>query len=41
MCRAGRPVTYIETPSRYGHDAFLVETEAVGKLLHHFLERKD
>jgi homoserine O-acetyltransferase/O-succinyltransferase len=38
MCHAGKPVTYIEVPSRYGHDASLVETEAVGELLRHFLE---
>ena len=24
MCRTGRPVTYVDIPSRYGHDAFLV-----------------
>lgn len=39
MCRAGKTVSYIETPSRYGHDAFLVETEAVGRLVRPFLER--
>jgi homoserine O-acetyltransferase len=33
LCQAGRPVTYIDLPSRFGHDAFLVETEAVGRLL--------
>ncbi len=33
ICRTGRPVTYADIPSQYGHDAFLVETERVGKLL--------
>ena len=33
ICRTGRPVTYIDIPSHYGHDAFLVETERVGSLL--------
>jgi homoserine O-acetyltransferase len=37
MCRAGRTVTYVDLPSRYGHDAFLVETEAVSRLIHGFL----
>jgi len=35
-----KPVTYIEVPSSYGHDAFLVETRVVGHLLSEFL-RKD
>ncbi len=33
MCRAGKSITYVEVPSRYGHDAFLVETRPVGQLL--------
>jgi homoserine O-acetyltransferase len=33
ICRTGKPVTYADIPSQYGHDAFLVETERVGKLL--------
>jgi homoserine O-acetyltransferase len=37
MCRAGRTVTYVDIPSRYGHDAFLVETETVSRLIHGFL----
>lgn len=37
MCRADKPVTYVNVPSRYGHDAFLVETEPVGQLLCGFL----
>jgi len=35
-----RPVTYIEVPSSYGHDAFLVEAETVGRLLRDFLNRE-
>ena len=38
MCKAGKPASYIEVPSHYGHDAFLVETEPVGRLLSSFLE---
>jgi homoserine O-acetyltransferase len=38
MCRAGKSVTYVDVPSRYGHDAFLVETKPVGHLLRHFLD---
>jgi homoserine O-acetyltransferase len=37
MCRAGRAVTYVDIPSRYGHDAFLVETETVSRLVRGFL----
>ncbi|MDR1609067.1 MAG: homoserine O-acetyltransferase [Deltaproteobacteria bacterium] len=37
MCRAGCPVSYVNIPSRYGHDAFLVETEAVRRLITIFL----
>ena len=33
ICRNAKPVTYIDIPSQYGHDAFLVETERVGTLL--------
>ncbi|MCX7935526.1 MAG: homoserine O-acetyltransferase, partial [Planctomycetota bacterium] len=38
ISRNGKPVTYVNVPSRYGHDAFLVETEQVGKLLRGFLD---
>ncbi|MDR2141667.1 MAG: homoserine O-acetyltransferase [Deltaproteobacteria bacterium] len=38
MCRAGCPVSYVNIPSRYGHDAFLVETEAVRRLITIFLK---
>ena len=37
MARAGKPVTYVDVPSRYGHDAFLVEEAAVGRMLTGFL----
>jgi len=40
-CRAGRPVTYVELPSHLGHDAFLVETDRVGRLVRSFLEAKE
>ncbi|MDR1534644.1 MAG: homoserine O-acetyltransferase [Planctomycetota bacterium] len=39
ICRSGRAVTYADIPSQYGHDAFLVETERVGKLLSGALKR--
>lgn len=37
MCRGRRAVTYVDIPSRYGHDAFLVETETVNRLIYSFL----
>ena len=37
MCRTGKTVTYVDIPSRYGHDAFLVETETVSRLIGSFL----
>ena len=37
ICRNGKPVTYVMVPSDYGHDAFLVETEALGDLVRNFL----
>lgn len=37
VCRAGLPANYVNVPSNYGHDSFLVETEAVGQLLTSFL----
>ncbi len=40
ICRTGKPVTYIDIPSQYGHDAFLVETERVGALLAGALKRR-
>jgi len=32
-----KPVTYVNVPSRYGHDAFLVETGKVNYLMRYFL----
>ncbi len=33
LTKIGKTVTYVNIPSKFGHDAFLVETEQVGKLL--------
>jgi homoserine O-acetyltransferase len=38
MCNVRHPVSYVNIPSRYGHDAFLVETVAVDRLLRSFLK---
>ena len=38
LCRNKKPVTYVEVPSQYGHDSFLVETGPVGYLVRHFLD---
>lgn len=40
FCRGGRPVTYVNLPSNYGHDAFLIETSKLGNLLNNFLKEK-
>jgi homoserine O-acetyltransferase len=37
LCQARHPTSYVNIPSRYGHDAFLVETEVVGRLIRSFL----
>ena len=37
LTRNGRPVTYVDVPSRYGHYAFLVETEKLDRLIRSFL----
>jgi homoserine O-acetyltransferase len=37
MIRAGKKATYANLPSAYGHDAFLVESAPVGRLLTNFL----
>jgi homoserine O-acetyltransferase len=37
FCRCNRPVSLVEVPSSFGHDAFLVEAETVGRLLKSFL----
>ena len=34
--KAGKPVTYIDLPSAYGHDAFLVEIDRLGPLIRNF-----
>ena len=39
ICRNGRPITYVMIPSAYGHDAFLVEMEELGRLLTDFLKQ--
>ena len=38
LTRNGKFVTYVQVPSRYGHDSFLVETKEVGRLLRGFFE---
>ena len=38
MVRSRRPVSYVNVPSRYGHDAFLVETATVRRLISSFLK---
>ncbi len=37
LTRNGSPVTYVDVPSAYGHDAFLIQVDEVGHLLRHFL----
>jgi homoserine O-acetyltransferase len=39
MCLARRPISYVNVPSRYGHDAFLVETETVRRLITCYLKQ--
>ncbi len=38
ISRNNKPVTYVDVPSQFGHDAFLVQTEEVNHLMRHFLE---
>ena len=38
LCRAGQAATYANVPSDHGHDAFLIQTDAVGRLVRPFLE---
>lgn len=38
LCRNRKPVTYIELPSNYGHDAFLLEVDKLEELIPAFLE---
>ncbi len=40
ISRNGKSVTYADIPSQYGHDAFLVETGRVGRLLSGVLSRE-
>ena len=39
LTMSGKTASYVKVPSRYGHDAFLVEVRQVGRLLSSFLER--
>lgn len=36
---SGRPVSYIDIPSAYGHDAFLLETDKTAPLISSFLKK--
>jgi len=40
LCQLGKPVTYVDVPSRYGHDAFLVEYDVVGSLVRSFVNNE-
>lgn len=40
LAACGRPASYLEIESRYGHDAFLVETEQVSRILRAFLQQE-
>jgi homoserine O-acetyltransferase/O-succinyltransferase len=40
LCKVGKAVTYVDVPSHFGHDAFLVQTEEVNELLRGFLGRR-
>jgi homoserine O-acetyltransferase/O-succinyltransferase len=37
LTQVNKPVTYVNVPSHFGHDSFLVEIEKVGRLLRSFL----
>ena len=39
MLSQGKRVTYCEVDSPYGHDAFLLEANVVGRLIGGFLKR--
>ncbi|HTL53754.1 MAG TPA: homoserine O-acetyltransferase [Planctomycetota bacterium] len=40
FCKNRKPVTYVDVPSIYGHDAFLVETERMNGLIRGFLNNQ-
>jgi len=40
LCKCGKPVTYVDIPSSYGHDAFLLETDTLGFLVNEFLSAR-
>lgn len=40
LAACGRPASYLDIESRYGHDAFLVETEQVSRILRAFLNQE-
>lgn len=40
FCQNRKPVTYVDVPSIYGHDAFLVETERMNGLIRGFLSNQ-
>jgi len=40
LCRGGKNVTYVNIPSSYGHDAFLLETDKLGSLIKEFLSAR-
>lgn len=41
LARLGKPVNYVLVDSRKGHDGFLLETEAVSRVLDAFLKKED
>lgn len=41
LCRAGKTVSYAVVPTTLGHDAFLVESEKVGRLISSFFAPAD
>ena len=40
LAACGQPANYLDIDSRYGHDAFLVETEQVSRILRAFLNKE-
>ena len=37
MGQAGKPVSYVDLPSPFGHDAFLLEIDSLGPIIADFL----